>query len=181
MSRVLFIGDLHLSHEGALKWASKYREGNNVDEMNLWLIDQWNSVVKDRDLVWVLGDVAWGSDALQLIHAMNGRKKLCLGNHDTMPLKCYERVFEEVVAYRKYKGFWLSHMPVHSYDMDNCRVKGSIHGHLHQNIIEDPRYHNVSVEQCNGVPILFEDILAKHHELNGGDKNDYKIRRAHRA
>ena len=163
MCNVFFISDLHLGHEGALKWARDYREGETIDEMNEWLITQWNSVVGNRDLVWVLGDVSFKLEDLPLLDRMNGRKKLTLGNHDTFPLSEYEKYFEWVGAYKKYKGFWLSHMPLHSYDMDHCRVRGNIHGHLHQNFLDDYRYYNVCIEHCDGVPINFQSILEYHN------------------
>ena len=168
MSRVFMISDLHLGHSGILKWARNYREGANVDEMNQWLMDQWNSVVKKRDIVWVLGDVAWNEESLQLMYGMNGQLRLILGNHDTLPPESYSRVFDKVVAYQSYKGFWLSHMPIHEHDMLNTRVKGNIHGHLHQGKIDDPRYVNVSVEHSKGVPRLFSEILEEFTEANRG-------------
>jgi len=168
VSNVYFISDLHLGHEGALKWARDFREGNNAREMNEWLVHQWNSVVKSKkDVVWVLGDVAMSlGDMHDCLFKMNGRKKLCLGSHDEYPLFHYLYHFEEVCAYRKYKGFWLSHMPIHEFDMVKTRVRGSIHGHLHQNKIDDTRYHNVCVEHCAGKPIPFKSILEYHESVN---------------
>lgn len=71
----------------------------------------------------------------------------------------------------KYKGFWLSHAPIHS---DHLSGSHNIHGHLHSNSvyeivdingfatpIKDQRYINVSVEQLDGKPISFEDIKRK--------------------
>ena len=167
MSRVFFISDLHLGHHGCLNWARDYREGNNCDEMNQWLIDSWNSVVGKRDIVWVLGDVAFSLDALALMDKMYGRKKLCLGNHDTFPLSEYEKYFEWVGAYKKYKGYWLSHMPLDPFDIDNCRVRGNIHGHLHQNQTGKPYHWNACVEHCHGVPTDFKYIDKKIHEQRG--------------
>lgn len=159
MTKVYFTSDPHYGHEGSLEWARDYRVGKDVDEMNEWLIDQWNSVVTKRDLVHVLGDVTFQEKYIKLIDRLQGRKQLILGNHDTLHLTVYLKYFEKVWSYKKYKGFWLSHMPIHEYDMVNCRVRGNIHGHLHQNEINDPRYHNVCVEHWDGKPVSFEELI----------------------
>lgn len=162
---VFFISDLHLGHEGALRWARDYRQGNNVQEMNYWLIDQCNSVLTKRDTLYILGDLCFDNRDLKLVEQINCFKKhLILGNHDKFHLREYLKYFDTVRAYTRYKGYWVSHMPLHEYDMVNCRVKGNIHGHLHQNNIEDSRYFNVSIEQSNGVPRTLEQLLKRERQ-----------------
>lgn len=159
MSKVYFISDLHLGHAGALDWARDYRMGDNVQEMNQWMIDSINSVVTKRDTLFILGDVCFVQQDMRYLDQLNaGYKRLVLGNHDTFSLNLYQKYFDKIYSYVKYKGFWISHMPLHEYDMVNCRVKGNIHGHLHQSKIDDPRYFNVSVEQCHSVPFDFDYI-----------------------
>ncbi len=165
MCRVFMISDLHLGHEGALQWAREYREGNNAREMNEWLISQWNSVVTKRDLVWVLGDVCMKIEDMECLDRMNGTKKLILGNHDKFDYGVYKKYFKQMYAYTKYKGFWLSHMPVHTNQAE--RVRGNIHGHLHQNLTGENFHYNVCVEHCKGVPIEFKRILEYHVAVNG--------------
>lgn len=163
MSKVFFSSDWHLGHVGSLTWARDYRYGDNVREMNQWIIDSINSVVTKRDTLYVLGDVCMDHKDLHYIHQINClRKHLILGNHDKFHIGEYLKYFDSVRAYMKYKGFWVSHMPIHEYDMVNCRVKGNIHGHLHQNRIADRRYHNVCIEQHHAVPVTFDDILLRH-------------------
>lgn len=160
MSNVYFISDLHLGHEGSLNWARDYREGETMEEMHDWLVSQWNSVVKNkRDLVWVLGDISFDIESLLVLNQMNGRKKMVQGNHDPFQHSVYKDYFEKVVAYEKYKGFWLSHMPIDEFDIVNCRVRGNIHGHLHQSVTGKSHHCNVCVEQCKGVPVNFQHIL----------------------
>lgn len=67
MSKVYFISDLHFGHRKIMRFAEWFRTGKDHKENMQILIALWNSVVKKRDHVWVLGDVAFdqeGYDAL---------------------------------------------------------------------------------------------------------------------
>jgi calcineurin-like phosphoesterase family protein len=61
----------------------------------------------------------------------------------------------------------LSHVPVHP--ESSGRFRANIHGHLHQRRVLkdgeiDPFYFNVSVEQTDFRPILFEEVLKRISE-----------------
>ena len=51
---ILMASDLHLNHWNIVKYCN--RPFFHVEEMNQALIDNWNSVVTDKDVVWVIGD-----------------------------------------------------------------------------------------------------------------------------
>lgn len=166
MSKVYFISDLHLGHKSILNF-SPDRGGTDMESHSEWLVDQWNSVVTKQDLVWVLGDVCFDAAHMAYLKKMRGTKHLILGNHDKFTLKEYFQYFNKVHGFKKYKGAWLSHAPIH----DGSLRKGiNIHGHLHANsvktydftidgMIPDKRYFNVSVEPLNGIPVSYEQIL----------------------
>jgi calcineurin-like phosphoesterase family protein len=155
VSRVFFISDLHLGHRSILQFAGPLRGGTTVDEHDEWLVNQWNSVVGNRDLVWVLGDVAFDIDKMPLLAQMKGRKKLVRGNHDKFDLGVYLKYFDDVHGLVKYRDFWLSHAPIHPSEL---RGRKNIHGHTHHTCIPSPDYVNVSVEQLYGVPVTFEKV-----------------------
>lgn len=161
MSKVRFIGDLHLGHESIVKFSSSFR-GNvtNVDEHDAWIVEQWNSVVAKNDTVKVLGDVCFDDKKLPLLKKMKGNKHLYLGNHDQASIDKYKEYFSYIHAFHKYKGIWIGHCPIHP---DELRGRYQIHGHVHQNIIKDDRYLCVSVEMVGGKPMAFEDIVAQFH------------------
>lgn len=160
MSKVFFISDLHLGHSNILKFSQGYRYGDTIDEHDQWLVTQWNSVVKNkRDVVYVLGDVCFDFDKLKLIGQMTGNKILLPGNHDKFKLEDYQKYFYKIISFKKYKGFWISHCPIHPNELRN---RYNIHGHTHKNSIPDRRYINVCVEVLNGTPIEFEKIAEKY-------------------
>ncbi|MGO6676405.1 metallophosphoesterase family protein [Rhizobium leguminosarum] len=75
-----FTADTHFGHQLMLK----DRPFANTDEMDRHLIDAWNSVVREGDIVWHLGDFSYHDNARTktIFSQLKGRKRLVLGNHD---------------------------------------------------------------------------------------------------
>lgn len=75
-----FTSDQHFGHARMLE----HRPFSDTDEMDRYLIDTHNSVVKDADIVWMLGDFSSHQDSrtAQIFGQLRGRKRLILGNHD---------------------------------------------------------------------------------------------------
>lgn len=131
----------------------------SVEAHDAWVINQWNSVVTKRDVVYVMGDIAFSRDGLAKAERLNGIKKMIFGNHDGYKISEYEAVgFSVIGGIVKYKEFWLTHAPIHP---EELRGKRNIHGHVHHRSIDDDRYINVSVENVGGVPIFLDDIRKK--------------------
>lgn len=166
MSRVFFISDLHLGHENM----AKKRGFLSADEMNKRIIHNWNSVVHKRDIVWVLGDITMEtSKHYHLLSQLNGGINVVLGNHDRPnDIALLYRNVTKICGMIKYKGFILSHAPIHELEVD--RFRANIHGHTHENCIFnlfgdlDTRYINVSCEVVDYTPILFETILKNYED-----------------
>ena len=119
----------------------------------------WNEVVNPCDRVYHLGDVVMNKQYLPIMDRLNGKKVLIKGDHDIFDAKEYLKYFEDVRAYTIYEKVIMSHIPVHPDTKE--RWKMNIHGHLHTNVIEDPWYQNVSVEQIGFKPILLEEVIAR--------------------
>lgn len=155
---VRFIADLHLGH----KFCSSLRGFDNVDDHNEYLIKQWNSVVKKNDITYILGDITMEtSEYYPLLDRLNGIKYVILGNHDmAKDLPELQKYVKKIFGVVKYKGIWLSHIPVHPFDL-NFRVSKNIHGHIHANKIDDERYFCVSCEHLDFKPHSLEDLGIK--------------------
>lgn len=159
--RIFFISDLHLGHKRILdpEFSRDYREGSNIEEHDEWIIERWNSVINKRDVVYCLGDLAFSRDALKKCSRLKGDKNLILGNHDKFRIEEYQAYFKLRPSLFKYKGFWLSHAPIHPAELRGLK---NIHGHVHHRSIGelttpsfiDDRYINVCVEALKGVPML---------------------------
>ena len=91
---------------------------------------------------------------------MPGRKHLILGNHDLdrphRGMLQLMRVFgDRIYSLHKYKGFWLSHAPIHPSEL---RGKRNIHGHVHSNTLDDNRYYNACLENTDYKPKLILEV-----------------------
>lgn len=161
---IWFISDLHLGHANILQHSKGKRQGSNIVEHDQWIVDCWNSKVQKGDVVYVLGDVAWNHQSLKLLNKMLGQKFLVRGNHDGGDITVFTEYFQNVYGLLSYKGFWLSHAPLHP---SALRDRINLHGHNHQDVVRlatgepDLRYFNVAVEHLQGFPISLKELKSR--------------------
>ena len=157
MAEIFVISDLHLSHKNmAIKRGFK-----DEIEHDKFIIEKWNKVVSKKDTVWILGDITMEkATPYPLLYKLNGYKKVVLGNHD-QPQHVPEllKYVNSVCGMIKFKGFILSHCPIHQSETDRFYI--NIHGHVHENSLTDNRYINVSCEVVNYTPVRLSS-LTKH-------------------
>lgn len=162
MSTTFFISDTHFGHKNIIKFTDDdgkiIRPFDTVDDMNEHMIECWNKTVSHSDKVIHCGDVAFGQQALALCRRLNGIKYLVLGNHDSMAMNEYAKIFVKIfgVKYIGRDDAICTHIPVS--ESNFRRFKLNIHGHMHHHKMADNRYVNVSVEQINYTPISLDEI-----------------------
>ena len=179
MSETYIISDTHFGHANSLTFKKKdgspLREFASTFEMDEHMINQWNSVVKPGDKVIHLGDVVINKKFLPLLHRLNGKKKLIMGNHDLWDQSVLAEYFYDVKAYRVFDKHVFSHIPVHPESIG--RFVANVHGHTHSNVvmkknpyggsdIPDPDFICMCVEQehVNYTPVPWyrvKELLAK--------------------
>jgi calcineurin-like phosphoesterase family protein len=76
---IFFSSDHHFGHANILKYCN--RPFKDVEEMDRVLVDNWNSVVTNKDIVYHLGDFSFGPAPLYL-NQLNGTKYFVRGNHE---------------------------------------------------------------------------------------------------
>ena len=180
---VFVISDTHFGDEKMLSYlkadGSPARpEFKTVNEMDDFMVEQWNSVVRPCDKVYHLGDVAIKARNIHTLEKLNGDKVLVRGNHDTERLSLYRRYFRDVRAVHVHEGAILSHIPIHPDSMG--RFEFNIHGHLHYNFVmrvddtggrirsvRDNRYVNVCVEHFGYKPVLLSYVLETARAKSG--------------
>jgi len=158
--------DLHLSHNNIIKYEN--RPYKDINEMNKDIFNNWKTVVKKKDVIFCLGDVALGMNKEELtknISNMSGKKILILGNHDRgRSLKWWKDVgFDEVYPYPIIIDdfFMLSHEPLY---LNNNMPFINIHGHTHSNSFDSKQHVNVSLDVINFKPISLDEIINQHKE-----------------
>lgn len=166
MKRFL-IADLHFGHENVIKYTS--RPFVNAEEMNQRLIEFWNSVVGNDDLVYVLGDFTLSRKMnviKNLVNLLNGKKILIMGNHDTRKPKDYVECGFEVATRKPIMvepGVILMHEP---FENSSLIAPNYIYffGHVHTNKTLMDEYPNcmcVSVERIDYRPINLDECIKK--------------------
>lgn len=172
MSNIWVISDTHFNHSNILKFKDKddkYFRGDlfkDINHMNETIINNWNSVIKPQDKVYHLGDVYFGNqqEAEKILSRLNGKKRLIVGNHDTIYGKgnVLQKYFQKIYMWRLFKEFdmCLTHVPINE---DNFRkVNWNVHGHVHQNDSPKGPYINVCVEKTNYAPVHIEEVIKKY-------------------
>lgn len=141
--KVWFTSDLHFGHRNVIRFCNRPFE--NEKEMGEKLIENWNSVVGDNDIVFVLGDTFWFNDSRGIKKALSQLKGKTIymlpGNHDDF--EHYHRVDTERIilcpdvvvlwlqeANGKITEIWMSHYPMMTWPH---RVNGAwqLFGHIH--------------------------------------------------
>ena len=163
--QVFFCSDLHIGHKNILKhcpgrldamrrWAWRNDiefptdEKDQLDLMERWIIDVWNSTVSKKDSVYILGDFSFkpAKENEKLLSKLHGKKYLILGNHDgnVDSLSNYFQYIKQIAEY-KAKGyldgtntvcFELCHFPMRSW---NRMQHGTLHlhGHCHDRLSKE--------------------------------------------
>ena len=164
MSNVWFTSDTHFSHVNIINYCN--RPFDNVEEMNNILIQKWNKVVQDGDIVWHLGDFALGDKTKipEIVQQLHGNIYLVKGNHDNRSNQFYrdcgfKEVYNLPVVLDEF--IVLSHAPmpfVPSSTMVN------LYGHVH----DSPMFPTwgvqcacMCVERHNYIPVNME-VIREH-------------------
>jgi calcineurin-like phosphoesterase family protein len=184
MADIWLVSDTHFGHKNIISYSN--RPYKDVEEMDWDMVEKWNSVVKDGDKVYHLGDVYMGGQSREYINNilshLKGQKRLILGNHDNGKDQILQNHFKKIDVWRMFKefGLLLTHVPVHPSSAE--RIEHSmvwnngtqqyepkekkyflknIHGHTHTNAEPDgdtKRYKCVCVELINYTPVNIEEL-----------------------
>jgi calcineurin-like phosphoesterase family protein len=160
------IADLHFFHDSCWKTfklpsGQPLRPFSSSEEMNETLVDNWNRLVKPNDKCYILGDISMNKSGLQYVKRLAGHKRIILGNHDDKHSSIYHEIgFDKILSCKVFSGkFIMTHIPIHESCVDRFTI--NIHGHLHANYINSPKYLGVSCEQTNYSPLNFDEIDAR--------------------
>ena len=160
MSRTFFIADTHFGEDNIRRYENRPFE--SVEEMDVSLIENWNSVVSSDDEVYMLGDFGAEKKEADVLSRLNGKKYLVKGNHDVYSNEYYRNVgFAEVYDMPVlYKGFWiLSHDAIY---VNSNMPYANLFGHVHNSpIVKDysSQHFCVSAERIDYTPISFDTIM----------------------
>ncbi|MBR0391178.1 MAG: metallophosphoesterase [Oscillospiraceae bacterium] len=84
---IYYTADLHLGHENVIMFDN--RPFPTIEQMDETIIANWQAQVREKDDVYILGDIAYRSATRisEYLDKLPGRKHLVIGNHDGRTLK----------------------------------------------------------------------------------------------
>jgi len=157
-----YISDLHFYHAN-MNTQMDQRGFASFEEMNEYMIEQWNQKVRKNEEVVILGDfsIAKGEKTNELLQRLKGKKYLIVGNHDRfLNDKTFDRsLFKRIELYMELndnkRKVILSHYPVFCYngqyrlnDQGEPKVY-MLYGHVHNTYDEllINHFQNITREQ----------------------------------
>ena len=163
MGKIYVTSDLHLGHKNIIEYC--HRPFSSVDEMDRVLIDNWNSIVTDEDIVYFLGDFCLGprDRILKYGQQLKGHKILVMGNHDFSRKEYYEEAgFEQVYKKRVIVHFNEFDKTIefsHKRRPNDQTHYLNLYGHVHDKPEDDELHKCVCVELHNYKPVLLEHFV----------------------
>ena len=175
MNEIFFTSDTHFGHEK--NFLFEPRGFSSVEEMNETIIENWNKVVKQGDIVYHLGDTILNDNTsgLECFKRLNGQIFLIYGNHDSDARK--NLLFTELSG--KMLGGWyawlfkydklsiyMSHYPTLTANYDEKHFNQhvlSLHGHTHQRTNwldpKNPFLYHVGLDSHNNTPVHIDEVI----------------------
>lgn len=155
------IADLHLGQgEGILRARPQF---NTVTEHDQFVIDRINEVVNPNDTLYLLGDIVIGERGWVYINQLECRNLVLVpGNHCGERTPIRDVFFKSITGAHARRlpgsriGAVFTHIPIHPACLERWTI--NVHGHLHEETIDDPRYLCVSCEAVDYRPISMVDI-----------------------
>ena len=175
--QTFFTSDTHFDDEVAISYFS--RPFQSVDEMNAVMLERWNQVVTDEDLVYHLGDFTTEglSHFTKWAKRLNGTIRILPGNMDRHWLKDFigsEKVqvvpplltleVSEIATVSQPQVIVLCHYSMQVWELFN---HGSWHlfGHTHGKLKGIGRSFDVGVDCTDFVPLSLDQVAAKMAHL----------------
>jgi calcineurin-like phosphoesterase family protein len=182
-TKLFFTSDFHLFHKNVLRFDN--RPFKNVGDMHEEIINKWNHVVGENDVVYYLGDLTFAkaheiSEVNRILDEFNGKIHFIIGNHDDDKVIRKFNRFETINDYVELKVthndndvvvdtlVCLFHYPIYSWNKahyGSIHLHGHSHGNLHHG--EDASYYvnrrviDVGCMLTDYQPIIFEEVYKK--------------------
>lgn len=168
---VFFTADTHFGHTNIIEFCN--RPFATVEDMNERLIENWNIFIKNKDIVYHLGDFAWRKPH-EVIDRLNGQIHLILGNHDygrlNLEMKAKFRSVSDIKICRTVEPhIMLSHYAMRSWYRAQHGV-GHLFGHSHGKLPPHGKSFDIGVDCWNYSPVPYDMVRDKMETLEALSK-----------
>lgn len=155
---IWFTSDTHYNHSNIIGFTN--RPFSSCKEMDEALIENYNSLVKEKDIVYHLGDFCW-SYIRRYTDALNGRIHLIYGGHDREALR-HQYLFEEVTPLKSIKigntDITLCHYAMRVWNKSHWGAY-ALYGHSHGKLPSYGKSFDVGVDCHKYFPINFDQVV----------------------
>ena len=168
-TNTFFIADFHFDHANIIKYCN--RPFSSTEEMNTFMLERYNTVIRDDSDVYFLGDMAFGRGSRTpqwWLSQLKGHITYIKGSHDhglrpTNLANCYSYLILDTGQGK----VLLIHKP---YVKPEGYKGWIIHGHTHSTQLINVQYKSVcvGVEAVNYAPISLQQMREK---IKGGRKS----------
>jgi calcineurin-like phosphoesterase family protein len=172
-SKVFFTSDTHFNHGNIIEYCQ--RPFKNVDAMNEKIINNWNSVVGEDDIVFHLGDFCLGGSAEwnKVLDRLNGHIYLTYGNHDLKNIRQgvsdrFEYVGMQMRIEIGKQKIYLNHYPFLCFEggyKDVWQLFGHVHTRKNNTGVDAgrlqylyPTQYDVGVDNNDFTPVSYEQV-----------------------
>ena len=173
--KIFFTSDTHFGHANIIKYCD--RPFIDANDMNEQLIANWNNVVSPDDVVYHLGDFAFGNEKSvnAIMHRLNfAHMHFIKGNHDKPFMEWWTkaRFNNDCVAQKVDISHYILETHINKQKFVLCHYamrvwneshRGALHlyGHSHGTLPDDPnsKSFDVGVDCHNYQPISLEQVL----------------------
>jgi calcineurin-like phosphoesterase family protein len=177
MSNIFFVSDTHFSHFNVIRYCM--RPYSSAQEMDENLIANWNTIVKENDIIYHLGDFAFCrlQEIKNILRRLNGNIHMILGNHDKSLDENWEDILDDgkIISMRDYRclkinkqKIVLSHYAMRVWDGSHI---GSWHLYAHSHGTLPP--FGLSVD----VGVDCKEITSEYRPVSLDEVRDYMSKR----
>lgn len=162
---IYFTSDLHLGHKNILKLSN--RPFGEIEHHDDTIIDNYNKIVSNDDVCYILGDISWNQSYdsyKKIFNRLNGKKYIIIGNHDNKQnlIRCQKEgliisVKESQIIQINNDRVFLSHYPYREW---GGYYKNAYHlyGHTHGKIDDYKQSTEISCDVWEYEPVSWEEV-----------------------
>lgn len=180
---IYYFGDGHFGHKNVIRHDS--RPFRDIEENDRVLISNWNSVVTDKDDVYIVGDLFFRNDydAEMILQKLKGRKHLIIGNHDKTWLnndkikEYFVEIADIIKVIDRGRLVIICHYPLAEWD-GYYRGTYHVYAHIHNNINEayyimrtKERALNSGCMINNYMPVTLDEMIINNKIFHESNKN----------
>lgn len=165
MSKIFFTGCTHYGHKNILKLSN--RPFGEIEHHDDTLINNYNNIVSNDDICYILGDICWNQSYesyKNLFNRLNGRKVVIIGNHDNKQnlIRCKKEglildLHESKTIQIGKDRIYLSHTPSREW-IGYYHGAYHLYSHTHGNIDDYKQSTDVGVDCWEYGPVSWKEV-----------------------